>query len=172
MNMQLFLEEEQERELEELYESGVADSMNNATTNGEQAETSAVVSKQTKDTLMAGEKIMEALTLADIERAAFKEYEEATSKLAEDDAMRLQPPPKNPVLAAYDMEPEQYVLSVVERVYSAALQDALLVLPFTQVVSLMEYLNIWAQKVPFSLPAELESSLHSCRVGTQYLFRE
>jgi len=123
----------------------------NVAGNAEQAETSALVSKQTKETLMAGEKIMEALTLADGERAAFREYEEALSKLPEDDAMRLQPPPRNPVLAAYDVEPEKYVLSVVERVHSSALQDALLVLPFNQVISLMEYLNIWAQNVsPYS----------------------
>jgi U3 small nucleolar RNA-associated protein 12 len=96
---------------------------------------------------MAGERIMEALDLADTERETFREYEEAMSRLAEDDAMRMQPPPRNPVLAAYDLEPEAWVLRVVEKVPSVALQDALLVLPFGKVVSLMVYLNIWAQKV-------------------------
>lgn len=90
---------------------------------------------------------MEALELADTERAAFKEYEEAMSRLAEDDAMRLQAPPRNPILASFDLEPEAYVLRVVEKVPSTALQDALLVLPFSNVVSLMGYLNIWAQNV-------------------------
>lgn len=96
---------------------------------------------------MAGEKIMEALELADNERETFKEYEEAMVKLSEDDAMRLQPPPRNPVLAAYDLEPEAYVLRVVEKIPSTALHDALLVLPFNKVVSLMAYLNLWAEKV-------------------------
>lgn len=105
------------------------------------------VTKQTTETLMAGERIMEALDLADTERETFREYEEAMSRLSENDAMRLQPPPRNPVLAAYDMEPEAWVLRVVEKVPSTALQDALLVLPFGKVVSLMVYLNIWAQKV-------------------------
>jgi U3 small nucleolar RNA-associated protein 12 len=96
---------------------------------------------------MAGERIMEALDLADTERATFKEYEEATAKLSETDPMKLQPPTRNPVLAAYDLDPETYVLHVVEKVQSAALHDALLVLPFGKVVSLMYYLTAWAEKV-------------------------
>jgi U3 small nucleolar RNA-associated protein 12 len=59
----------------------------------------------------------------------------------------VQPPARNPVLAVYDLEPEAYVLQVVEKVQSTALHDALLVLPFGKIVSLMMYLNIWAQKV-------------------------
>ncbi|KAF8895924.1 WD-repeat-containing protein [Mucidula mucida] len=131
----LFLEEERERELEQLYEHDIADTLNRQN-DGEgstdQAETTAV-SKQTAETLMDGERIMEALTLADDERRIFAEYEES-------------PPPRNPVLAAYDLEPEAYVLRVVEKVRSTSLHDALLVLPFGKVVSLMNYLNIWAQK--------------------------
>lgn len=107
----------------------------------------ANVMKQTTETLMAGERIMEALDLADGERAAFKEYEETMSRLSENDAMRLQPPSRNQILAAYDLEPDAYVLRVVEKVPNTALQDALLVLPFGKVVSLMNYLNQWVQKV-------------------------
>jgi len=109
----------------------------------------AAVTKQTTETLMAGERIMEALDLADAERETFRDYEETMSRMSENDAMRLQPPPRNPVLAAYDLEPEGYVLRVVEKVQSTALQDALLVLPFGKVVSLMAYLDIWAQKVSY-----------------------
>lgn len=78
---------------------------------------------------MAGERIIEALDLADAERA--------------------QPPdaPRNPVLAALDQGPEEYVLRVVEKVSSTALHDALLVLPFANILSLMVYLNEWAQRV-------------------------
>lgn len=143
-----------------MYESGIADSLNrvdapigsgvdggNAVSEAE----AAAVTKQTTETLMAGERIMEALELADTEREAMREYEEAMSRLSENDAMRMQPPPKNPVLAAYDLEPEAYVLRVVEKIPSTSLQDALLVLPFGKVVSLMVYLNIWAQKVRPSL---------------------
>ena len=153
VDIQLFLEEERERELETLYESGIADALNAPDTtigggeNGAQASIEATaVTKQTTDTLMAGERIIEALDLADGERAMFREYEEM-SRMSADAAIKLQLPPRNPLLAAYDIEPEAWVLRVVEKVQSTALQDALLVLPFGKVVSLMEYLNIWAQKV-------------------------
>ncbi|KAK2466136.1 hypothetical protein APHAL10511_001778 [Amanita phalloides] len=155
----LFLEEERERELEALYESGIADSLNRndapigsgageGLTPGSiaaQAEATPV-SKQTTETLMAGEKIIEALDLAERERKIFADYEEAMNKLDKNDAMRLQAPPRNPVLAAYDLEPEAYVLKVVEKVPSTALHDALLVLPFQKVIQLMGYLDIWSQR--------------------------
>jgi len=89
---------------------------------------------------------MEALDLADTEREGMREYTEAMARLSDDDAMRMQPPARNPVLAAYDLEPEAWVLRVVEKIPNTSLQDALLVLPFGKVVSLMVYLNIWAQK--------------------------
>ncbi|KII95241.1 hypothetical protein PLICRDRAFT_34085 [Plicaturopsis crispa FD-325 SS-3] len=149
----LFLEEERERELEALYESGIADTLNrtdaaigsgapDGTGPGQTEAEAAAVSKQTTETLMAGERIMEALELADAERDALLEYADQKAKLGPD----VLPPPRNPVLAAYDLEPEAYVLRVVEKVPSTALLDALLVLPFGKVVSLMRYLNIWAQK--------------------------
>ncbi|KAJ3511496.1 hypothetical protein NLJ89_g4068 [Agrocybe chaxingu] len=153
----LFLEEEREKELEGLYESGIADSLNRADppigsgaeggpVNGASEAEVGTVTKQTTETLMASERIMEALDLADTERQTFKEYEEAMLRLSEDDTMRMQPPPRNAVLAAYDLEPEAWVLRVVEKIPATALQDALLVLPFGKVVSLMVYLNIWSQK--------------------------
>ena len=166
----LFLEEERERELEALYETGVADALNRsdapigsgapgadpaaAAADGVEA---AGVSKQTTETLMAGERIMEALELADNEIETFREYEEAKRKGGL--AGTVAPPPRNPVLAAYDVEPEEWVLRVVEKVPGTALYDALLVLPFGKVVSLMRYLNIWAQRVRTALVARPETRL-------------
>lgn len=149
---QLFLEEERERELEALYDAGITESLNRIElpvgdqATGNMAEVT-VVAKQTIETLTSGERIIEALDLADTERAAMKEYEESKAKLSENDALRLQPPARNPVLAAHDLEPDEYVLRVIERIPSTTLQDALLVLPFDKVVSLMNYLNLWAEKV-------------------------
>ena len=110
------------------------------------AEASGVI-KQTAETLTAGEKIIQALDLADAERAAMSEYEAQRSHTRSGEGAVLQPPPKNPILAALGVEPEVYVLNVVQKVQSTALHDALLVLPFGNVVSLMTYLDIWAQKV-------------------------
>jgi U3 small nucleolar RNA-associated protein 12 len=148
---QLFLEEERERELETLYDSGMVDSLNRdeASLSGpSQSQVEATgVNKQTTETLMASERIMEAIDLSDNERTALLEYETQKARLTSHEAVTLQPPKRNPVLAAYDLEPEAYVLKVVEKVQSTALQDALLVLPFEKVVSFMGYLNVWAQRV-------------------------
>ena len=173
---QLFLEEEREKELEELYESGIADAMNRVDApigsgaeggpiNGAlEAETGAVM-KQTMGTLMAGERIMEALDLADKEREIFKNYEAAVARLSENEALRMQPPPKHQVLVAYNLEPERYVLKVVEKVPSTALHDALLVFPFGKVVSLMDYLDFWVQKVCFCRSLQFRHQL-TYRAGT------
>jgi U3 small nucleolar RNA-associated protein 12 len=105
------------------------------------------VSKQTTETLMAGERISEALELADKEIEAYVAYQKAKEGLSEDQLAAIQPPPRNPLLLAQNLEPEAWVLKTVEGVQSAALHDALLVLPFGKVMSLMIYLNLWAQRV-------------------------
>lgn len=96
---------------------------------------------------MAGERISEALELADKEVEAHQAYEKAKEGLSEEQLAAIQPPPRNPLLAAQNIEPEAWVLKTVEGVQSAALHDALLVLPFSKVMSLMVYLNLWAQRV-------------------------
>ncbi|KAG9015886.1 hypothetical protein FRB90_004307 [Tulasnella sp. 427] len=151
---QLFIEEERERELEELYEKGVVDSMNrtdripNQDGNGEEGgpeeAESAAVNKQTSDTLMAGEKIMEALEIADADGKLMQEYERIVAKVPPSEADKVSLPTRHGVLTAYDIDGPAYVLKVVQAVHSTALHDALLVLPFSKVVSLMSYLNEWA----------------------------
>ncbi|KAI5123399.1 hypothetical protein M0805_006107 [Coniferiporia weirii] len=153
----LFLEEERERDLEQIYESGLVEIMNrsdeaigsgphDADGTMQPAAEATSVSKQTTETLMDGERIMEALELADMERASSTAYQEAKGKLSPSEAEKLQTPPRNPILAAYNMEPDQYVLMIVEKIHSTALLDALLVLPFGKVLSLTNYLNEWAEK--------------------------
>ncbi|KAG9034074.1 hypothetical protein FRB95_013843 [Tulasnella sp. JGI-2019a] len=150
----LILEDERERELEELYEKGVADSMNRSDgplNPGEDGvdkggAEAAAVTKQTTETLMAGERIMEALDIADADRQAQREYEELVAKLPPAEASSVPPPTKNGILMAYDIDGAAYVLMVVQKIHSTALQDALLVLPFSKVISLMRYLDEWAIK--------------------------
>lgn len=103
---------------------------------------------------MAGEKIIEALELADTERAAFREYEDLKAKArSAGGGMDPPEPARNAVLAAWDVEPEAYVLRVVEKIGSSALLDALLVLPFGKVVSLLVYLNEWTMRVRTLFPS-------------------
>jgi U3 small nucleolar RNA-associated protein 12 len=107
----------------------------------------AAVSKQTTETLMAGERIMEALDVADADVTAFKEFEDQRARLSPQEAAKLSGPARNPLLAMQDLEPAAYVLKVVEQVHNTALQDALLVLPFGKVISLVRYLDEWARRV-------------------------
>ncbi|KAG8932945.1 hypothetical protein FRC02_000296 [Tulasnella sp. 418] len=142
----LFLEEEREKELEQLYEKGIADSMNREDKPPDADAEASAVNKQTTETLMAGERIIEALDIADADREATKGYLEAKAKLSDSNAAKLPPPAKHAVLAAYELDGPAYVLRVVERIQSTALHDALLVLPFGKVVSLLTYLSEWAHR--------------------------
>lgn len=143
-----------------MYETGIADSFNREDAPmgsgvegvyaGANSAEATGVSKQTTETLMAGERIIEAIDLADEELGALREFEEA--KATGGLSAQIAPPPRNPVLAAYEKEPEEYVLMVIERVSSTALYDALLVLPFGKVVILMKFLSYWAERVRISEP--------------------
>ncbi|PWN52274.1 WD40 repeat-like protein [Violaceomyces palustris] len=149
----LFLEEERERQLEKAYESAgqVRDEdrpIGSLAPGGDREEASLAgpeadaVSKRTTETMMAGEKLVEALELGDQDLEA--------QRLAAN-AGAMGAPPRNPiVMAAFstDEEPsaEKFVLRTVEKILPAQLEDALLVLPFDKVISLLKYLDLWARK--------------------------
>lgn len=157
----LFLEEEREKEMEKLYEGDIADNLNREDGiigSGADAidgimidpstQTEAtMVQKHTTETLMAGEKIMEALELADGELEGIRKYNEVLERLPPSEKGKVGPPARNPVLAALDLTPDGYVLRTVEKVHTAALYDALLVLPFSKVSSMFYYMDIWASQV-------------------------
>lgn len=163
--MQLFLQEERERELEELYEANiVGDERQNAKIGGDNpaagtdGDDLAAVTKATKETLMAGERLIEALEVADADRQLMAGFEANKSEVEARDgeaaAARMNPPGRNPVFMAAAMasggetvSAEKYVLSVVEKIPASSLSDALLVLSFGQVCSMLEYLNHWARQV-------------------------
>ena len=149
---QVFLEEEREKEVEELYEEGLVEGLERSRfdENGEgEGMEVTQAGKQTIETLNAGERIVEALEMGRDDRTLMEEYERQ---------VRLRPksvpPTRNPIfLALGGVSAEKYVLSVVEKVKPANLQDALLVLPFEHVEILISFITIWAQKVspfPFS----------------------
>jgi U3 small nucleolar RNA-associated protein 12 len=155
---QLFLEEERERELEQMYESGVADSLNRTDRPiGAAADGSEIgdvgdevedVQKATSETLMAGERIMDAIELADADRQLTQDYEESRAKATGEMKDALLPPQRSAlIVASGNPTPDRYVLGVIEKVPTANMEDALLVLPFKQVISLLEYLDIWAKTV-------------------------
>ncbi|KAJ5372795.1 Small-subunit processome Utp12 [Penicillium concentricum] len=139
----LFLEEEREKEMEEAYDSTLTASLEQEE-DGEDGEKAEAVDagKQTTGTLMAGEKIMEALELGLEDLEVVRDWRKV--KAANPNAAG---PDRNPVyLALNNVSAEQHVLNTVQRIPAAALQDALLVLPFSKLSALFTFLNIWADR--------------------------
>lgn len=128
----LFLEEEREKELEQMYESTLTESLEADEENPmEQDEDESLVEragKQTIETLKAGEKLMEALEIGskDLER-------ESTET-------------RHVILTALNVSPEKYVYDTVSKIKPAQLEDALLVLPLDKVTQLFKFIEIWTRE--------------------------
>jgi U3 small nucleolar RNA-associated protein 12 len=138
---QIFLEEEKEKELEELYENTLATSLEQDGDKDNEAEVGAV-SKQTIETLTAGERIAEALEIGMVDLNIMRDWEVARSTQPS-----IAPPSRNPMFIALGgISAEAHVLTVLQSIKAAALQDALLVLPFATVPPLFTFLNIFATK--------------------------
>lgn len=138
---QLFLEEEREKELEDLYENTLVSQMEKADVNDGEMEIDSA-GKQTMDTLKAGERLMEAMDIGDEEKNGWLAYENAKAK-----GLPGQPPQRHPILMAMgDIEPDKYVLDVLKKIKANDLEEALMVLPFSKVMSLFSYIESWAKK--------------------------
>ncbi|KAK3996544.1 hypothetical protein QBC44DRAFT_150214 [Cladorrhinum sp. PSN332] len=139
---QIFLEEEREKELEELYESTLTTSLEHDEDTQDQDREVAAATKQTVETLMAGERIAEALELGMADLNVVKEWEDA--RLANPN---IAPPQRNPIFIALgNVSAEQYVMNTLQKIKASALHDALLVLPFASVPMLFTFLNIFAMR--------------------------
>ena len=139
---QIFLEEEREKELEELYESTLTTSLEQEEDAVEEKREAVAAGKQTVETLMAGEKIAEALEVGMADLAVMNEYYQAKATQP-----NLAPPQRDPIFLAYNhISAEAHLLNVIQKIKAAALQDALLVLPFDKVASLFTFLRIWAER--------------------------
>ncbi|TVY82729.1 putative WD repeat-containing protein [Lachnellula suecica] len=140
---QIFLEEEREKELEELYESTLTTSLDKEQDKNDETAEVGAAGKQTIETLMAGEKIAEALEVGMADLQVMEEWEVAKATQP-----NTAPPSRNPLFMALGgISAEVHVLTVLQRVKAAALQDALLVLPFATVPPLFTFLNIFATKM-------------------------
>lgn len=149
---QIFLEEERERELEDLYESTLTASLEQHDDDGDDDDPDgngaggevAAAGKQTTETLMAGERIQEALELGLEDLHVVQEWE---ASRARNPGATLAPPQRNPVFAALGgISAEEHVLSVLRRVRASALRDALLTLPFATVPALFTFLRLFAER--------------------------
>ena len=138
----IFLEEERERELEDMYEKTLATSLEDEEPfNGERAEV-VDASKQTISTLTAGERIQEALDLGIADLEVVREWE-----MQQKSNPKIAPPQRNPLfLALGNISAERHVLNTLSKIPAAQLHDALLVLPFSSLPALFTFLSIWVQK--------------------------
>ncbi|CAN9193136.1 unnamed protein product [Alternaria alternata] len=112
----IFLEEERERELEEI--------------------------KQTITTLTAGERIQEALDLGIADLDVVRDWEtqrKTNPKIAPPQRNPL-------FLALGNISAERHVLNTMSKIPAAQLHDALLVLPFSSLPALFTFLAIWVRK--------------------------
>lgn len=145
----LFLEEEREKELEEMYDSNLTASLEKdqadayAAADGAGEDGVAPASKQTAETLTAGEKITEALAMCTEDLEVVREYE---ASRAQNPGVAHAAPQRHPVLTMRNQSAEAYLLGVFEAIPSAALHDALLLLSFTTLPSLFVFLSLWLQK--------------------------
>ncbi|OAP60348.1 hypothetical protein AYL99_05350 [Fonsecaea erecta] len=144
---QIFLEEEREKELEDLYENTLLTSLENDS-NEVEGETNAdgveagPAGRQTAQTLMAGEKIAEALEVGMEDLETMRVYDETKRTNP-----KAAPPQRNPIFVANNnMSASTYVLSTFQKIPSASLQDALLVLSFSQIPALFTFLALWAEE--------------------------
>ena len=158
---QLFLEEEREKELEELYENTLVTSLDPDSNPNDASDLDAVVSasKQTLETLTAGEKITEALTLGleDLELMTAH-----NTQLLSNPSRSLAPPPRNPIFLAHNsITAPSYVLQTFRRIPSASLQDALLVLSFTHLPALFTFLALWIDPSPTPATPSTDSNPHA-----------
>lgn len=148
---QVFLEEEREKEMEELYETKLLEQLDQdepvrAEGDVEQEDEDgsgdvAKVGKQTMETLKAGEKLMEALDIGieDLEATRAYELELKTNKHA------IRPTP-NAALLAFNMTGPEYVLDTLIKIKPSQLDDALVVLPFSYSLKLLQVMEIWTNK--------------------------
>ena len=144
---QVFLEEEREKEMDELYESELLSSLDDehVPENAEEDDSANKVRKQTMETLKAGEKLIEAIDIGFADLRAVQEYERQLAQFQSRKsgvAMRLKPTP-NAVLLAYNISGQEHVLNTVLKIRASQLEDALLVLPFSYVVKLLEFVSLW-----------------------------
>lgn len=155
-NDQVFLEEEREKEMDELYENELLESLENDDIaprdqdDDEEgnADEATKVSKQTLESLKAGEKLMEALDIGieDVEATEHYELQLVQFNSKKSGVSMPSKPTPNAILLAFGVSGQEYVLNTILKIRAAQLEDALLVLPFSYTVKLMRFIDIWTQK--------------------------
>lgn len=147
---QVFLEEEREKEMDQLYEETLLESLEDEAKpvdDEDLGDTVEAAGKQTMETLKAGEKLIEALDLGIEDVEATERYNIHRVEFeASRTTVRPIVPSRNALLMAFNMNGPEYVMSVVAKIKQAHMDDALLVLPFTYVMRLLRMIREWTRE--------------------------
>jgi U3 small nucleolar RNA-associated protein 12 len=149
-NEQMVLDSEREQEREEMWDATLEDEDRYQK---EEKEEVGKASVQTLESVKSAEKLMEALAIASKELQNAKDYQqaliEAEKRMSKEEIAKLKAqnqPLLAPPVPHEDLKgqsPSEYVLGVVRSIRSAELEEALLMLTFTQVTDLLRFLNEW-----------------------------
>lgn len=137
-----FVEEEKERRLESLFEGDVEKESAARDTAGDEGQeddgggTVALAGRRTLENVSAADNILDALDVAAFESEKYEEYDR--EKKSNPDAPA---PVPNPLMLG--LTPSSYVLKAISNVRANDLEQALLVLPFTSALRLLDYLTQW-----------------------------
>ncbi|KAK3073877.1 beta transducin, partial [Teratosphaeriaceae sp. CCFEE 6253] len=139
----VFLEEEREREQEELYEATLAQNLDKDAREDEEGQDEvATAGKQSLATLTHGEKLQEALELALVDLDLMTTYARDKTRNPS-----LAIPQRNPIfLALGNISAEQHVLATLRKIPTPSLPATLLAIPFPALPGLFTFLHIFLQK--------------------------
>ncbi|ODV59990.1 snoRNA-binding rRNA-processing protein DIP2 [Ascoidea rubescens DSM 1968] len=149
---QVFLEEEREKEVDELYEATLLNSLeddenmkNTGKENEEDFDEVTRAGRQTTETLKAGEKLMEALDMGTKDLEEQSEYNKLYQAWLKNQSLaKPSQPSRNPLLVALgDISSADYVIGVIQKIKPSQLEDSLLVLPFSYTLKLLKFMEIW-----------------------------
>lgn len=133
----LVLQEEREMEREKEFEEAVGEG-GEAVVPGETNTETGLAGKKSVETVKAAERIMEAIELYKEEKYKWSIYELECKQSGKKKAA----PEPHPLMVAFNADtPEKYVLTVIKKVKSSELEEALLVLPFRYVIDLLKLLD-------------------------------
>uniref|UniRef100_A0A0E0GGX2 Small-subunit processome Utp12 domain-containing protein n=1 Tax=Oryza nivara TaxID=4536 RepID=A0A0E0GGX2_ORYNI len=154
---QLFIEEEQEKRLEETFEADLDSAMDHkyGQKDGAPDEGSVgVPGRKTKETVTAADAIIDALDTAEEEVKRLDQHQEGQNN---GNGTTFQP---NVIMQG--QSPSYYVLNVVSNVRPNDLEQALLSLPFSDALKIMSYLKEWSM-----VPLKVELVCRVCLVLLQ-----
>ena len=143
----VFLEEERERELEEMYESTLLASLDRdqradeVDGNLEDGMDVTAATKQTMSTLTHGERLIEALKLGHEDLNLMQEY---AAQKAVNPSTAL--PQRNPIFTVMNISAEEHVINTLNSIPTPELQDALLVLPSSAIPPLFTFTAIFLER--------------------------